>query len=76
MMKTLRDGKVVEITDDEFRRIHGDFRPLEIPEMPPLQYRPATLRHASTCLCDDCMTASQHMADYLKARKIFNDNGF
>jgi len=27
-------------------------------------------RHSASCLCGDCMTAGQHYADYLKARRL------
>lgn len=30
-------------------------------------------RHSPSCLCGACMTAGQHYADYLKARKLRNE---
>ena len=71
-MKTLRDGVSVEISMEEFRRIHGVRLPLVLKDGPLHPgARPNTVkRHPSNCICGDCLTAGQHYADHVKARQL------
>jgi hypothetical protein len=32
---------------------------------------PLPQRHSESCVCDACMTAGQHYADYIKARGLW-----
>lgn len=33
-------------------------------------------RHSASCVCGECMTAGQRYADYLKAKRLRDANGF
>lgn len=48
---------------------------VELPTLPQIAPTRVVI-HSDSCICDDCLTAAQHRADYEKARKLFNDNNF
>ena len=66
-MKTAYQERLRNLLDQ------GDDVMRPIPESQPYVL---PVRHPPTCVCSDCMTAAQHLADYEKARTIFEQNGF